>query len=126
VSALRVLRVAQQYAERNTIGLESIIRKVPADVVRAFYERWYHPAHMALVVVGDFDDPDAVVAMLRQHMEPLRGATDVAPAIPRWLQDSCAAACLPLLLPLDRSCAWVAVLSQAPLAQVFLFCGRGG
>ena len=37
------------------IGLESVIRGVPAKVVKAFYQKWYHPQLMAVVAVGDFD-----------------------------------------------------------------------
>ena len=43
-----------QYAERLPIGKESVIRNVPASTVKAFYQRWYRPEHMAVVVVGDF------------------------------------------------------------------------
>lgn len=38
-----------QYAERLPIGLESVIRGVPAETVKAFYDRWYRPENMALV-----------------------------------------------------------------------------
>jgi len=43
-----------QYAERLPIGKESVIRNVPAATVKAFYQRWYRPEHMAVVVTGDF------------------------------------------------------------------------
>ena len=36
-----------QYADRLPIGLEKVIREAPADVVKAFYERWYRPQNMA-------------------------------------------------------------------------------
>lgn len=38
-----------QYADRLPIGLESVIRNVPAESVKAFYDRWYRPENMALV-----------------------------------------------------------------------------
>ena len=38
-----------QYADRLPIGLESIIRNVPAETVKAFYDRWYRPENMAVV-----------------------------------------------------------------------------
>ncbi len=40
-----------QYAERLPIGLESVIRNVPAETVKAFYDRFYRPENMALVGV---------------------------------------------------------------------------
>lgn len=72
-----------QYAERLPIGLESVIRTVPAVTVKSFYQRWYRPEHMAVVVVGEFPDPDAIVDLVRAHMEPCRPATEEATPIPR-------------------------------------------
>lgn len=69
-----------QYAERLTIGLEKIIQTVPAETVRAFYERWYRPENMAVVAAGDFD-ADAVVAMLSQKLQGCK-CRDLSPALP--------------------------------------------
>jgi hypothetical protein len=44
-----------KYADRLPIGLEKIIKTVPADVVKGFYQRWYRPQNLAVVAVGDFD-----------------------------------------------------------------------
>jgi predicted Zn-dependent peptidase len=49
-----VLMRGSKIADRMPIGLESVIRGVPADTVKTFYTKWYHPAHMAVVAVGDF------------------------------------------------------------------------
>ena len=70
------MRHCVQYAERLPIGLESIIRSVSADTVRAFYKRWYRPEHMAVTCMGDFDDPDAVVAQLRAAFQTLQGSSE--------------------------------------------------
>lgn len=43
------------YAQRHPIGLLSIIKSAPAQRIRNFYKKWYHPEHMALVVSGDVD-----------------------------------------------------------------------
>lgn len=45
-----------QYAERLPIGLEKVIRSVPAATVKQFYQKWYHLCNMAVVAVGDFPD----------------------------------------------------------------------
>lgn len=42
-------------AERMPIGLESIIQGVSIETCRGFYRKWYHPHHMAVIVVGDFE-----------------------------------------------------------------------
>lgn len=73
-----------QYAHRLPIGLESIIRNVPAATVKDFYDRWYWPQHMAVVVVGDVSDHQLVLAELKEHMEPCQPhSTQPCPAIPR-------------------------------------------
>jgi zinc protease len=43
------------YAVRNPIGLPEIIQNAPAEQLAAFYQRWYRPDNMALIIVGDFD-----------------------------------------------------------------------
>lgn len=47
----------RRYAERLPIGLESIIKGVPASTVKGFYDKWYSPERMAVIAVGDFEDP---------------------------------------------------------------------
>ncbi len=44
------------FEERLPIGLMSVVKTVPAETVRAFYARHYHPERMAVVAVGDFED----------------------------------------------------------------------
>lgn len=74
-----------QYADRLPIGLESVIRNVPAETVKAFYDRWYRPENMALVAIGDFDDVDGVVETVREFMEPCQPHnTEHAVDIPRF------------------------------------------
>ncbi|KAF5842254.1 peptidase M16 inactive domain-containing protein, partial [Dunaliella salina] len=68
-----------RYAERLPIGTEDIIRNVPAEVVRAFYERWYRPENMAVVAVGDISDSDSVVQQISQAFGQGR-SRDPAPA----------------------------------------------
>lgn len=58
-----------RYAERQPIGLEKVIRKVPAKCVKDFYHRWYRPEHMAVVAVGDFEDTQSVVDLIHTHFE---------------------------------------------------------
>ncbi|CAI5476047.1 unnamed protein product, partial [Closterium sp. Yama58-4] len=62
-----LLMQGSKYAERLPIGLESVIRGVPAAAVKRFYHTWYHPANMAVVAVGDFPDAQAVVDLIAEH-----------------------------------------------------------
>ncbi len=45
---------------RLPIGTKPIRDEFSAESVRAFYERWYRPEHMTLVVVGDLGETDPV------------------------------------------------------------------
>ncbi|MDR1307724.1 MAG: insulinase family protein [Treponema sp.] len=44
-----------RYAERLPIGLPDIIQTVTPDQLRNFYQTWYRPDNMAVILVGDFD-----------------------------------------------------------------------
>ncbi len=44
-----------KYADRNVIGLMSVVDSCEYDALRRFYKDWYRPDRQAVVVVGDFD-----------------------------------------------------------------------
>lgn len=44
-----------RYKDRFPIGDMDIIRGTKKDVLKRYYDRWYQPENMAVVVVGDFD-----------------------------------------------------------------------
>jgi len=48
--------------DRRPIGTETVIKNADRDVFAAFYERWYRPDNMVLVMVGDF---------VKEEVEPL-------------------------------------------------------
>lgn len=66
---LREIAPGSLIGERNPIGVEETIRGVMEPDFRAFYERWYVPGNMTLVVVADMD-PEMVEQLVRQHFEP--------------------------------------------------------
>ncbi|XAR67091.1 C-terminal processing peptidase [Bertholletia excelsa] len=73
-----------KYAERLPIGLEKIIRTVPANIVKQFYRKWYHLHNMAVIAVGDFSDTQqSVVELIRTHFGDKNSASD-PPVIPRF------------------------------------------
>ena len=43
------------YAERLPIGLLSVLETTPIERLIDYYERWYRPENMAIIIVGDFD-----------------------------------------------------------------------
>ncbi len=52
---LPVLLKGSKYADRIPIGKVDIIKGFPYDTLRSFYNTWYRPDLMAIVVVGDID-----------------------------------------------------------------------
>src|SRR5262252_4854697 len=67
-----------RYAARLPIGKPEIIRNAPVARLRAFYDTWYRPERMAVVVVGDID-PASMEASIRTTFGPLRDRAKAAP-----------------------------------------------
>ncbi|MEM8905714.1 MAG: insulinase family protein [Actinomycetota bacterium] len=63
------------YADRLPIGTIDSIRTLTAEELRRFYEDWYRPDLMTVVVVGDIDPP-AMVAEIEERFGPLQNPTD--------------------------------------------------
>ena len=59
-----VLYHDSHYAERLPIGKPEVLRTAPPDRLRAFYDTWYRPDRMAVVIVGDID-PAAMADAVR-------------------------------------------------------------
>jgi len=60
-----------RYADRLPIGKPEIIRNAPVAKLREFYDTWYRPERMAVVVAGDID-PAAMEASIRAAFGGLR------------------------------------------------------
>jgi len=43
------------FSKRLPIGTEAILKKADQSVLKAFYDTWYRPDNMVLIMVGDFD-----------------------------------------------------------------------
>ena len=69
---------ASKYAQRDPIGLPEIIRTATPAQIRAFYEKWYRPDRMAVVVVGDVD-PAEVQQRIVDRFSPLKKPAPPAP-----------------------------------------------
>lgn len=52
---LPVILNDSRYAGRLPIGDMEIVRNAPPQTLKRFYDEWYQPENMAVVVVGDFD-----------------------------------------------------------------------
>ena len=52
------------------IGLESQVRAATAAIIKAHYDKWYHPNNASLVVCGGFD-PVAALAKIKELFGPI-------------------------------------------------------
>ncbi len=60
-----------KYANRLTIGLDSIIKNFKHDAIKRYYRDWYRPNLMAVVVVGDITVEKAK-ALIDKHFAGLK------------------------------------------------------
>ncbi|MDP2320175.1 MAG: insulinase family protein [Acidobacteriota bacterium] len=56
---LPVIFQGSRYAERLPIGLPEVLKNAPRERLVAFYQQWYRPDNMAVVVVGDLPVAEA-------------------------------------------------------------------
>lgn len=75
---LPVIFQGSRYAERLPIGLPEILRTAPRERLLAFYQKWYRPDQMAVVVVGDLPVAETE-KMVQSHFAGIPAAT-AAPA----------------------------------------------
>ncbi|NIT70370.1 insulinase family protein, partial [candidate division KSB1 bacterium] len=65
-----------RYAERLPIGQKEIIENASYETIIQFYEDWYRPDLMAVIVVGDFDK-SWIEELIRKHFFHLESKDDV-------------------------------------------------
>jgi zinc protease len=63
-------------AQRDPIGTEEVLHAADSHLLRSYYDRWYRPESMIVVVVGDME-PKATVKILEQHFAGLKGVGDI-------------------------------------------------
>jgi zinc protease len=64
------------------IGLSEHVRAANEKVIKAHYDRWYHPNNAALVIVGGFDPDDALAAVKKLFGPIPRGALPPRKTLP--------------------------------------------
>ena len=82
-----VLFKGSRYAVRLPIGLPEIIQKAPRDRLHKFYKDWYRPDLMAVIAVGDFDDPAAIEKDIQTRFADLKNPANerarIAAGVPK-------------------------------------------
>lgn len=67
------------YGKRMPIGTADIVQNFKPKALRDYYEKWYHPANQAVIIVGDVD-VDAMEQMVRKHFADLKAGKKSAMA----------------------------------------------
>ncbi len=75
---LPLLFYKSRYAERLPIGKPDVIRNAPPQRLRDFYDGWYRPERMAMIVVGDIK-PDAMETAIKTDFGPLKARAPQPP-----------------------------------------------
>lgn len=71
-----------KYAVRLPIGQDETIRSFPREAVKRFYDDWYRPNLMAVMVVGNVD-PARAQALVQKHFGGLKNPV---PERPRFIE----------------------------------------
>ncbi len=72
-SAVKFLFPGARIADRMPIGEESVIRTANRAILKDYYDTWYRPENMILVMVGDFK-PDAAEAIIKSMFSGIKAA----------------------------------------------------
>jgi zinc protease len=59
-----------KYAERMPIGKQNILEDADHSLLKSYYDEWYRPDNMVLVVVGDMT-PELVTGLIEKHFKKL-------------------------------------------------------
>jgi zinc protease len=62
-----------RYPERMPIGIEKTLTEADHDRLKAYYDAWYRPENMILVVVGD-SNPQLIKELIEKHFARLTAA----------------------------------------------------
>jgi len=65
-----ILLANSRFGEREPIGKMDLVRNVDAERIKAFWQDWYHPNNMTLLVVGA-TNKQQVETMLNRYFAPL-------------------------------------------------------
>jgi len=74
-----VLFKGTRYAVRLPIGLPEILDKAQRDRLYKFYKDWYRPDLMAVIAVGDFDDPAEIERQIQARFGDLKNPANERP-----------------------------------------------
>jgi zinc protease len=62
----KVVQAGSKYADHDVIGDTNILRNAPPDLLRRYYNTWYRPENMAVIVVGDVEAAN-ILPYIQKH-----------------------------------------------------------
>ncbi|WP_252318362.1 MULTISPECIES: insulinase family protein [Symbiopectobacterium] len=65
---VQAIRQGSRYPDRPVIGTQETINTMPATQLQDFYQRWYHPSNMRLMVIGDIVPQEVAAEIARQFV----------------------------------------------------------
>lgn len=68
-------------ARRLPIGITEVLESADRQLLKGFYDRWYRPDNMALIVVGD-TDARMVEKMIKERFSALKPRSDLPMTVP--------------------------------------------
>ena len=77
---MQTLLAGSRYADRNVIGDMDLIRDLQSETLRRFYEDWYRPELMTLLIIGSVD-PAWVEGQIQTQFASMETASDARPAM---------------------------------------------
>ena len=63
-------------AQRDPIGTEDVLKTADSRLLRSYYDRWYRPDNMIVVVVGDMQ-PQETLKLLESSLAGLKGVGEI-------------------------------------------------
>ncbi|MCJ7615194.1 MAG: insulinase family protein [Desulfobacterales bacterium] len=74
VSVMKFLLPETRITKRFPIGEEEVIKKADQNLLKAYYDTWYRPDNMIIVMVGDFDQKQAAMLIEKKFSTLYAGA----------------------------------------------------
>ena len=69
------------FNQRFPIGIDSVIQTADRNLLKSYYDQWYRPDNMALIVVGDFDVKKVQSMIVKRFSKLKPRAVFIKPAL---------------------------------------------
>lgn len=67
-----------RHADRMPIGVDKTLSSMSGEDLKAFYEKWYQPQNMALIITGDVE-PDNAIKLFNNTIGQIKSSNDLKP-----------------------------------------------